>query len=92
MAVPDAKFHQYMKRLQDDWTDQVCEMKGIKFEHLMQCAKAKYNLLVSLGKWGTKSQEQKELIALKAQLAGMTDAALQFTKKLKTGSNQSRAR
>ncbi len=92
LAVPDAEFHQYMKRLHDDWMDQVGEMKGIKFEHLMQRAKAKYDLLVSLGKWGTKWQEQEELIALKAQLEGMKDAALQLTKKLKNASNQTKGK
>ncbi len=57
-----------MKHLNVNWMDQVGEKKGIKFEHLMQQAKAKYHLLTFLSKWGTKSQEQEELITLKAQI------------------------
>ncbi len=36
-----------------------------------------------MGKWGTKTKEQEEIIALKAQLEGMKDAALQISDKLK---------
>ncbi len=83
LAIPDAEFNTYMRCLHDDWMDQVGEMKNIKFEQLMQCAKAKYNLLVLMGKWGTKTKEQEEIITLKAQLEGMKDATLQISNKLK---------
>ncbi len=83
LAVPNAEFNAYMHRLYDNGMDQVGEMKNIKFKQLMQCVKSKYNLLVSMGRWGIKTKEQKEIIALKAQLEGMKDAALQISNKLK---------
>ncbi len=49
----------------------------------MKQGKANYNLLVSTGKWGTKTKEQEEIIALKAQLEGLKDAVLQIIDKLK---------
>ncbi len=63
--------------------DQVGEMKNIKFKQLVQYAKAKFNLLVSVRKWGTKTKEQEEIIALKSQVDSMKDAALQISDKLK---------
>ncbi len=83
LAIPNAEFNTYMHCLYDNWMDQVGEMKNIKFEQLMQHAKAKYDLLLSMGKWGIKTKEQEEIIALKAQLEGMKDAALQISDKLK---------
>lgn len=72
-----------MKCLYNDWMDQVDEMKNIKFKQLMHNAKAKFNLLVSVRKWGIKAKEQEEIITLKAQVEGMKDAALQISDKQK---------
>lgn len=48
----------------------------------MQHAKAKFDSLISLQNWGTKTQVQEELIALCAQLKDMKDATLQISDKL----------
>ncbi len=64
-----------MKCLYDNWMDQVGEMKNIKFEQLMQRMKAKFDLFVSLGIWGTKTNEQEEIVTQKVQLEGMKAAA-----------------
>ncbi len=65
LAVPVTEFNTYMKRLYDNWMDQVGEMKNIKFEQLMHCSKVKVILLISRGKWGKRTMEQEEIIALK---------------------------
>lgn len=66
LAVFNAKFNTYIWRLYDNWMDQVGDIKmlSIKYEQLMQQAKAKYDSLISLGRWGAKIQEQEELIVL----------------------------
>lgn len=68
LAVPNREFNTYLKFMYSNWMDQVGGMKNIKFIHLMQYAKAKFDLLISLGKWGTKTNEQEEIIALKVPL------------------------
>ncbi len=49
-SVPDATFHNNMKRLQDDWMDQTGVMKDATQEDIMKKAKAKYDLLANSGK------------------------------------------
>jgi hypothetical protein len=74
-----------MKRNQDDWLDQRGDMKDITHEELMKRAKAKYDLLVSKGTWGAKSQDQEKIIALEAQIRELKDLKLsaQLQDKLK---------
>ncbi len=67
-GVSDTTFHDYMRRLQDDWMDQTGDMRDATHEDIMKKAKAKYDLLVNSGKWGAKSPDQEKIIALEAQL------------------------
>jgi hypothetical protein len=86
-GVPDATFHNYMSRLQDDWMDQTGDMKDATHEDIMKKAKAKYDLLVNSGKWGAKSPDQEKIIALEAQVKELKDLKLsaQLINKLKQG-------
>jgi hypothetical protein len=86
-GVPDATFHDYMSRLQDDWMDQTGDMKDATHEDIMKKAKAKYDLLVNSGKWGAKSPDQEKIIALEARLKQLQDLTLskQLLAKLKQG-------
>ena len=57
--VPDATFHDYMRKLQDDWMDQAGNMKDMTHEDIMQETKAKHNLLMNSGKWDAVSQSRE---------------------------------
>ena len=72
-GVPDATFHDYMRRLQDDWMNQTGDMKDATHEDIMQKANAKYDLLINSGKWGAKSPDQEKIAALEAQLKELKD-------------------
>ena len=89
-GVPDATFHDYMRRLQDDWMDQTGDMRDATHEDIMKKAKAKYDLLVNSGKWGAKSPDQEKIIALEAQLKDLQNLKLsqQLINKLKQGQGQ----
>jgi hypothetical protein len=89
-GVPDATFHDYMRRLQDDWMDQTGDMRDATHEDIMKKAKAKYDLLVNSGKWGAKSPDQEKIIALEAQLKDLQNLKLsaQLINKLKQGQKQ----
>jgi len=86
-GVPDATFHDYMSRLQDDLMDQTGDMWDATHKDITKKAKAKYNLLVNSGKWGAKSPDLEKIIALKAQVRELKDLKLsvQLLKKLKQG-------
>ena len=72
-----------MKRLYDNWLDQTADMRDISHEALMARAKAKFDLLLSLGRWGTQSSEQQQILALTAQLTKVNDNALKISQQLK---------
>ena len=86
-GVPDATFHDYMSRMQDDWMDQTGDMKDATHEDIVKKAKAKYYLLVNSGRWGVKSPDQEKIIALEAQVKELKDLKLsaQLIIKLKQG-------
>ena len=75
-GVPDATFHDYMRRLQDNWMDQIGDMQDAMHEDIMKKAKAKYDLLVNSGKWGEKSADKEKIIALEAQLKDLQNLKL----------------
>ncbi len=89
-GVPDATFHDYMSRLQDDWMDQTGDMRDATHEDIMKKAKAKYDMLVNSGKWGVKSPDQEKIIALEAQLKDLQNLKLSahLINKLKQGQKQ----
>jgi hypothetical protein len=87
LGIPDATFHDYMSRSQDDWMDQTGDMRDATHKDITKKAKAKYNLLVNSGKWGAKSPDQEKIIALKTHVKELKDLKLsaQLMNKLKQG-------
>jgi hypothetical protein len=73
LGMPDATFHDYMHRLQDDWMDQTGDMRNATHKDIMKKANAKYDLLVNSGKWGAKSPDQEKIIALNAHVKELKD-------------------
>ncbi len=66
-----------MKYLYNRGIDQINEMKYVKFKQIMQCEKAKFDLLISLGKWDIKAKGHDETIVIKQ------DSILHISNKLK---------
>jgi hypothetical protein len=91
-GVPDATFHDYIRRLQDDWMDQTGDMRDATHEDIMKKAKAKYDLLVNSGKWGAKSPDQEKIIALEAKVKELKDLKLsaELLRKLEEDDNEMR--
>jgi hypothetical protein len=91
-GVPDATFHDYIRRLQDDWMDQTGDMRDATHEDIMKKAKAKYDLLVNSGKWGAKSPDQEKIIALEAKVKELKDLKLsaELIRKLEEDENETR--
>lgn len=83
--VPDAKFRTYMAKKKDDFYDDVNDMKGTTYEDIMKKAAAKFHLLkvATDHVWGAPSDEEAQVIALKAELIKVNDKALKLSKQLK---------
>lgn len=83
--VPDAKFKSYMEKKESDWYEDVNDMQGTDWKHIMKKAKEKYDLLKGDAhyKWGTLSPAEEQVIALQAQIVDLKSENLQISKKLK---------
>jgi len=83
--VPDAVFRTYMNKKKDDFYDNVNDMQNTNYEDIIKKAAAKLNLLkVSTDHvWGAPSDEEAQVIALKAELLKVNDKALKLSKQLK---------
>ena len=56
--------------------DQIGDMWDVTHEDIMKKAKAKFDLLVNSRKWGAKSPDQENIIALEAQVCKLKDLKL----------------
>lgn len=83
--VPDAEFRKYMKDKKDAYIEDINDMKGAKWEDIMKKAMAKYKLLQSdtTYEWGSPSEEESKIIALRAEVLEIKDKNLQLSKALK---------
>ena len=75
-GIPDATFHDYMRRLQDNWMDQMGDMKDAIHDDIMQKAKAKLDLFMNSGRLVAKSPDQEKIMALEALLKEHKDLKL----------------
>ena len=66
LSVSDAVFHRYMEIQKDDYNDGVRDLSPIK---LMELAGNKYKSLVEEDVWQAPTASDKEIIALRAQVA-----------------------
>jgi hypothetical protein len=73
-----------MEKNESDWYEDVNNMQGTDWKHIMKKAKEKYDLLKSDThyKWGTPSLAEQKVIALQTQVADLKSENLQISKKL----------
>jgi hypothetical protein len=69
MACSDKKFVEYIEKCQDDYEDGA----HFTYQELMSKAEKKYQARVMTKEWNTLTSEQEEIVALKAQLAAISD-------------------
>ena len=83
--VPDAEFRKYMAGKKDDYYDNVNDMEDATYEDIIKKATTKFNLLKAASDhvWGAPSDEEAQVIALKAELYRVNDKALKLSKQLK---------
>jgi hypothetical protein len=67
LACSDRKFTEYIEKWRDDYEDG----ESISYQDLMRKAERKYQARMMNGEWNALSQEQEEIIALKARLASI---------------------
>jgi hypothetical protein len=65
MACTDKKFTEYIEKCRDNYK----EGENMTYQELMSKAEPKYQTRILNGEWNTPTQEQSEIIALKAKLA-----------------------
>jgi hypothetical protein len=64
----DVTFREWMQGRRDEYLEERDWIKDITHEELIAMATTKFNLLRQEGKWGAKSPEQQQLIALSAEM------------------------
>ena len=67
LACSDRKFTEYIEK----WKDEYEEGENVSHQDLMRKAERKYQARMMNGEWNALSQEQEEIIALKARLASI---------------------
>ena len=67
LACSDRKFTEYIEK----WKDEYEEGENVSHQDLMRKAERKYQARMMKGEWNALSQEQEEIIALKARLASI---------------------
>jgi hypothetical protein len=84
--VPDAEFRKYMNQKKDDYYDNINNMANADYRVIMLKAKTKYDMLLSSKDmpFGTPSDEEQQVIALKAELEQFKDSNLKLSKHLKS--------
>ena len=91
--VPDDAFRKYMSRKQEDYFDNINDMKDQNWEFIMKKAKEKYNALTKDPKhtWGSLDTTAQEVIALKAELTQVKDKNLQLSRQLRSKLDKAQA-
>jgi hypothetical protein len=84
--VPDAVFRNYMFEKQTAYEEDVNDMQGTNWIDIMKKASAKHKLLLNNKNhtWGSPSEEEGKLIALRAEILEVKDKNLQLSKALQS--------
>jgi hypothetical protein len=84
--VPDAEFRKYMSQKKDDYYDNINNMVNTDYKLIMLKAKTKYDMLMSNKDrpFGTPSDEEQQVIALKAEFEQFKDSNFKLSKQLKS--------
>jgi len=69
LACSDKKFVEYIEKCQDKYEDGA----SFTYQELMSKAEKKYQARMMTKEWNTLTHEQEEIVALKAQLAAISD-------------------
>ena len=84
--VPNAEFRKYMNQKHDDYYDNINDMVKADYHRIMLKAKTKYDMLL-LNKdrpFGTPSDKEQQVIALKAESEQFKDTNFRLSKQLKS--------
>jgi hypothetical protein len=83
--VPDDEFRKYINQKKDDYYFNINDMVNADYRTIMLKAKTKYDMLLSNKDrpFGTPSDEEQQVIALKAELTQFKDWNLKLSKQLK---------
>ena len=68
LACSDRKFIEYIEKCKDEYEDG----ENMTYQSLMRKAERKYQARIMSGEWNALSQEQEEIIALKARIASIS--------------------
>ncbi len=84
--VPNNEFRKYMSQKKDDYYDNINDMANADYRTIMLKAKTKYDMLLSNKDrpFGTPTDEEQQVIALKAELTQVKDSNLKLSKQLKS--------
>ena len=84
--VPDAEFRKYMNQKRDDYYDNINDMVNADYRTIVLKAMTKYDMLLSNKDrpFGTLSDEEQQVIAIKAELEQFKDTNLKLSKQLKS--------
>ncbi len=84
--VPDTEFRKYMSQKKDDYYDNINDMVNADYRIIMMKAKTKYDMLLANKDrpFGTPSDEEQQVIALKAELEQFKDTNFKLSKQLKS--------
>jgi hypothetical protein len=84
--VPDAEFRKYMSQKKDDYYDNINDMANADYRTIMLKAKTKYDMLMANKDrpFGSPSDEEQQVIALKAELEQFKDSNFKLSKQLKS--------
>jgi len=81
-SIDDDNFSKYWDKKHSDYWDGEPTMAGVTVEQLLGWAKTKFDLLVSQKKWGAKSKEMEDIIALRAEVENLQGTNLKLSKQL----------
>jgi hypothetical protein len=68
LACSDRKFTEYIEKCKDEYEDG----ENMTYQSLMRKAERKYQARMMSGEWNALSQEQEEIIALKARITSIS--------------------
>ena len=80
--VDDDNFSKYWDKKHSDFWDGEPVMANVTVEQILIWAKTKFDLLVSQKKWGAKSKEMEDIIALKAHVEQLEESKLKLSRQL----------
>ena len=84
--VPDAEFGKYISKKKDNYYNNINDRVNADYKVIMLKAKTKYDMLISSKDrpFGTPSDEEQQVLALKAELEQFKDSNFKLSKQLRS--------